>query len=192
MKKIVFKLIALTFSFMAMISCNDDDYNGNVVDEGPGVPLMFNVNAKGTVTGELVEDYLLPGTELKVSGNAFAMPIFNPATDESMGTVTDISVQAETFEDGSMFAENYTVFYFDDEQESTLVLHNLIDMVPVPPTFMNAFIKKEHTVDNVVSGTGVFSDFSGGATLNASLDMKDFGENTVGFDCMYGFTKTVF
>jgi len=192
MEKIVLKFIALTFSLMALISCNNDDYNGNMVDEGPSAPLMFSINAKGTAIGELVENYPLPGTELKVSGNAFTMPMFNPVTGETMGTVIDINVNAETFEDGSMFAENYTLFFFEDEQESILVLHNWIDMVPAPPTFMNAFIKKEHTLDNVVSGSGLFSDFTGGATLNASLDMKDFDKNTVGFDCLYGFTQKVF
>ncbi|MBO0321909.1 hypothetical protein J0X14_06350 [Muricauda sp. CAU 1633] len=189
MKKIVFKLLALTFSLMALMSCSDDDYNGDVIGEDPTIPLMFGINAKGTVTGKMVENYELPGTDLTVSGNAFEMTMFNPATDEAIGTVIDINVDAQTFEDGSMFGENYTVFLFEDSQNSSLVLHNLIEMIPAPPANMNAFIKRENTLDNVVGGTGIYSSFVGGSTLNASLDMKDFAENKVGFDCLYGFTK---
>ncbi len=189
MKKTIFKLIALTFSLLALMSCSDDDYNGEVINEDPATILMFSINAKGTVTGEVVENYELPGTNITVTGNAFEMPMFNPVTNETIGTVIDINVDAVTFEDGSMFGENYTVFLFEDAQHSTLVLHNLIDMIPAPPANMNAFIKRENTLDNVVSGTGVYSSFVGGSTLNASLDMSAFAENTVGFDCLYGFTQ---
>jgi hypothetical protein len=189
MKKVIFKLIALTFSLMALLSCSDDDHEGDIINEDPTTTPMFSINAKGTVTGKMVENFKLPGTDLSVAGNAFEMTMYNPVTGESMGTVIDINVGAETFEDGSMFGENYTIFLFDDAQNSTLVLHNLIDMIPAPPANMNAFIKKENTTDNVVSGTGIYSGFAGGSTLNATLDMSAFAENTVGFDCLYGFTQ---
>lgn len=192
MKKLSFKLIAVVFTALSIVSCSDDDDNNGIVNQDPVMPEMFSINARGVATGEMVTDYELPGTDLTVSGNAFTMNMHHPVTDEVIGTVIDINVAAQTFEDGSMFGENYTVFQFNDAQESTLVLHNLIDMIPAPPAHMNAFIRRANTTNNVVAGNGLYAGFQGGATLIATLDMSNFSENTVGFNCMYGFSQRAF
>lgn len=181
-------MLAITLGIFTLVSCNNDDNNDPIINEDPVMPHMFSIYAEGNATGEFIEDYELPGTDQVVSGNAFTMPIYNPVTQQQTGTVIDINVQAISHEDGSMFGENYTVFLFEDTYNSSLVLHNFIEMIPESPTLMNAFIKTDNTKNNVISGTGLFAEFSGGATLNALLDMTNFGENTIGFKCLYGLT----
>ncbi len=106
------------------------------------------------------------------------------ATAKRLGSVTDINVATETFEDGSMKGENYTLFTFEADN-STLLLHNFIDMTPISATDLQAIIPTEQTKYNVIGGTGRFADISGGSTLQAILDMTEFDLGKVGFDCHY-------
>ncbi len=81
--------------------------------------------------------------------------------------------------DGSMNAENYTVFTFEDDN-STLLLHNFIEMTPIDQVTLHGVIPAAKAQYNVVGGTG---RFAGGATLDAILDMTQFAQGTIGFDC---------
>lgn len=179
--KYKFAFISLIFiATSSIIGCKDDNINQAYE------PKELTVQAVGTATGTPATA-LLPGVNIEVTGNAFTMDLFDKQTGELLGSVTDINVEAETFEDGSMKGENYTIFTFK-EDESKIVLHNFIDMTPIDSTTLNGIIQSENTKDNVIGGTGRFADVSGGSTLNAILDMTNFAEGTVGFDCTYHIT----
>lgn len=173
-----FALIGLMLAIVWLsFGCKDDD-------DQILIPEHLTLQAIGVATGTPVTESL-PGVGSEVTGNAFVMDFFDKETGERLGSVTDINVQAETFEDGSMQGENYTIFTFDDDS-STIVMHNIIDMTPVDSVTMNAIIATENTQYNVIGGTGKFADITGGSTLNATLDMSEFAVGTVGFDCTYG------
>lgn len=85
---------------------------------------------------------------------------------------------------GHMKGENYTLFTFEADN-STLLLHNFIDMTPISATALQAIIPTDQTKYNVIGGTGRFANVSGGSTLLAILDMTEFDLGKVGFDCHY-------
>ena len=176
---IVIYFLIISFSY-SLFSC--DDYEENTT---PKVE-QFTLQAIGTATGLPVQTKI-DGIDLEVTGNAFTMDFFNKQTGERIGSVTDINVTAETFDDGSMIGENYTVFTFD-EDNSTLVLHNFIEMTPIDSVTMEAVIKKENTKTNLIGGTGRFANENGGSTLNAVLDMSEFAKGIVGFNCTYSIS----
>lgn len=152
-------------------------------DKAVDLPKVMSLHAVGTATATPTQ-LTLPGIELEVSGNAFTMDFYDAPTAKRLGSVTDINVATETFEDGSMKGENYTLFTFEADN-STLLLHNFIDMTPISATALQAIIPTEQTKYNVIGGTGRFADISGGSTLQAILDMTEFDLGKVGFDCHY-------
>ena len=99
----------------------------------------------------------IEGLDIEVEGSAFVIEFFDKKTGARLGTVKDIVVASEIFGDGSMKSENYTVLTFE-EDNSTLVMHNFIDMFPGKGTELNTFIPLEHTASNVIGGTGRFKD----------------------------------
>ncbi len=174
-KSILILLAILSFGFFA---CEDDN------EPSTEIPETMTLHAIGVATAQPGKTFI-PGIDLEVEGNTFIMDFFDKNTGKKIGTATDINVAAETFDDGSMKGENYTIFTFD-EDHSTLILHNFIDMTPIDPTTLKAIIPEEHTSYNLIGGTGRFAGISGGSTLDALLDMTDFAVGTVGFDCTYG------
>jgi len=152
-------------------------------DKATDLPSVMSIHAIGKATA-VPTQLRLPGIELEVSGNAFTMDFFDAPTAKRLGTVTDINVATETFEDGRMKGENYTLFTFEADN-STLLLHNFIDMTPISATALQAIIPADQTKYNVIAGTGRFAHASGGSTLLAFLDMTEFDIGKVGFDCHY-------
>ncbi|UZR98063.1 hypothetical protein [Chondrinema litorale] len=176
-----FLMYILFFLFTtSLVSC-DDNEDDNL---SPEKPKQFTLQAIGVATGIPIQT-VIEGVDIEVSGNAFTMDLFNKETGTLIGSVTDINVFAETFEDGSMQGENYTIFTFD-EDNSTLVMHNFIDMTPIDNTTLQAVIDAPKTESNVIGGTGKFNGELGGSTLNATLDMTEFANGTIGFNCTYG------
>ncbi len=175
--KILFALLAVLS--LGISGCDNDDDTAT-----PVVPEKITLRAVGVATGTPIET-TIEGVGIDVAGNAFTMDFYDEATGQRLGTVVDINVAAETFEDGSMKAENYTVFTFE-EDNSTLVLHNFIDMTPIDEVTLKGVIQPGKAQYNVIGGTGRFADASGGSTLDAILDMAEFANGTIGFDCVYG------
>lgn len=64
-------------------------------------------------------------------------------------------------------------------------MHNFIDMTPIDNATLEATIQPENAEYNVIGGTGRFAGIKGGSTLDATLDMTEFANGTVGFDCVY-------
>ncbi len=174
--------LALVTFLVVFTSCEKED------EQGPSFPQQLTLQAVGIATGTPVQTSL-PGTDLEVTGNAFSMNFYDPSNGEKLGTLTDINVAAETFPDGSMKGENFTIFEFE-EDNSTLVLHNFIDMTPLDETTLEGVIPAEKTQSNLIAGTGKFSGASGGSSLQAILDMSAFAEGTIGFDCIYSIQFT--
>lgn len=173
--------ITLLFALsLGLVACDDED------DNTPAVPQEYTLQAVGVATGTPVET-TLEGIDLEVAGNAFVMDFFDKQTGERLGSVADINVAAETFEDGSMDAENFTVFTFEDDN-STLILHNFIEMTPVDSVTLHGTIPTAKAKYNVIGGTGRFAGAAGGSTLDATLDMTQFAQGTIGFDCTYDVT----
>ncbi|RDY58648.1 hypothetical protein [Flagellimonas nanhaiensis] len=177
-------LTAILVCSFTLISCSDDD--GDYVPSEKN-PQALSLNAVGIATAQPVQDFSIAGTGFQVTGNAFTMDFFDNSTGEKLGTLTDINVAAETFPDGSMKGENFTIFTFAKDK-GTLVMHNLIDMRPVDEGTLSASIKLNDARTNLVGGTGIFEGSKGGSTLNAILDMTAFANGTVGFDCVYNIT----
>ena len=173
---IMVRLLAISF---VIFSCNKEDEN--VSEKVPG---SLTLQAIGVATGIPVTEQL-PGVNMEVTGNAFIMDFFDKKSGEKLGSLTDINVTADNFEDGSMNAENYTIFRFDKDN-SALVLHNFIEMTPIDEVTLNGIIQPENTIYNVIGGTGKFAGIRGGSTLDAILDMTAFANGTIGFDCTYG------
>ncbi|MBT34097.1 MAG: hypothetical protein CMO01_30915 [Thalassobius sp.] len=172
--------ILLLLFTISLISCDEKDDN----HLSPEAPKQLTLQAIGVATGIPIST-VIEGVDIEVSGNAFTMDLFNKETGAHIGIVTDINVFAETFEDGSMQGENYTIFTFD-EDNSTLVMHNFINMTPIDNTTLQAVIDTPKTESNVIGGTGKFAGELGGSTLNATLDMTEFAIGTIGFNCTYG------
>lgn len=169
---LIFSLLIGGLQFL--ISCED-----KVAD----LPKVMTLHAVGTATATPTQ-ITLPGLEIEVSGNAFTMDFYDAPTAKRLGTVTDINVATEAFEDGSMKGENYTIFTFEADN-STLLLHNFIDMTPISAIALQAVIPADKTKYNLIGGTGRFADVTGGSTLQAILDMTEFDLGIVGFDCTY-------
>jgi len=174
----MFFLLTLLSAF-ALWSCEEDQDNPT-----PEIPETLTLHAVGVATGTPVKTQI-EGIGLEVEGNAFVMDFYDKNTGERIGSLTDINVAAETFDDGSMKGENYSVFTFE-EDNSTLVMHNFIDMTPIDNATLEATIQPENAEYNVIGGTGRFAGIKGGSTLDAILDMTEFANGTVGFDCVYG------
>ncbi len=170
---ILFKMTVLALFTLA--SCSDDDQIVPITDP-------FTLQSLGVATGVPITT-TIEAINKEITGIAFTMDFFD-GEGQRLGSVTDINVSSEIFADGSMKGENYTIFNYDDDQ-STLVLHNFIDMTPINEVTLQATVQPKHAQDNVVGGTGRFAGKTGGATLDAILDMTKFNEGTIGFDCVY-------
>ena len=92
--KLAFVSLIVTL-IINLVGCSDNNTNQTYT------PKELSVQAIGTATG-IPTTEILPGTDIEVTGNAFTMDFFDKQTGEHLGTVTDINVKAETFEDGSM------------------------------------------------------------------------------------------
>ncbi len=176
MKTVIVKTVLFLFLFASVTGCNDDDDSKE----------LLTLRAVGAVVGQPIET-TIEGVGIKVSGNAFHLNLFDYQTGEFLGSVKDINVDTEVFDDGSMKGENYTIFTFSDDN-STLVLHNFIDMTPVNEVTLAAVIQPKNTISNIIGGTGRFAGVTGGSTLEATLDITGLALGSVAFDCTYGMT----
>lgn len=174
MRNAILICLTLMVSLQLFISCED---------KAADIPQVMTLHAVGTATATPTQ-MTLPGLEIEVSGNAFTMDFYDAPTAKRLGSVTDISVATETFEDGRMKGENYTIFTFEADN-STLILHNFIDMTPISAIALQAVIPVDKTKYNLIGGTGKFAGVTGGSTLQAILDMTEFDLGKVGFDCTY-------
>ena len=172
------RLSIIFFLFSLIFSCEDSK------DEVK--PDVMAIKAIGTSTAAPITQFI-QAIGLEVSGNTFEVDFYDTNNGNKLGRLQDIVVGSETFEDGSMTMENYTVFTFYDDN-STLVLHSIIDTTPLDATTMKATIAEENAMSNVVGGTGRYRNVRGGCQLDAILDVTLFGEGTVGFECYYDFT----
>ena len=155
-------------------------------DEELTLPAPIDIpplSAVGTATGVPV-DTVFPGLDIPVKGTGFTLDFTDDETGEKLGAVTDVNLTMTPRDDGSVLAENYTVFTFA-EDGSTLILHFLIDMVPLSPTTMDVSANKDLVEYNVAGGTGRFSGVGGRAALQATLDVTEMAAGTIGFECIY-------
>lgn len=171
------RIVVVFLAICLFTSCEKD------AQQNPDTTQKLSLQALDISTGMPVQR-TLPGTDVEISGNGFSMAFYDKATGTQLGYLMDINVASETFPDGSMEVENYTIFEFAADN-SSLVLHNFIEMTPVDSTTLEGKIPVEKTQNNLISGTGKYADVNGGSTLNAILDMSAFAEGTIGFNCIY-------
>jgi|GEM_PF-1469149 len=172
------RLSIIFFLFSLLFSCEESE---------DGIkPDVMAIKAIGTSTAAPMTQFI-QAIGQEVSGNTFEVDFYDTKNGNKLGKLQDIVVGAETFEDGSMTMENYTIFTFY-EDNSTLVLYSIIDTTPLDATTMKATIAEENAMSNVVGGTGRYRNVRGGCKLDAILDVTLFGEGTVGFECYYDIT----
>lgn len=170
-------VLLLAASLFSLTSCSKDD------STTPG-PLVLK--AIGTDVGTPITK-TIPGVNITVQGNAFILDVFDAATGNKVGTLTDIDVNTEVFPDGSMRSETYTIFSFANGEDK-VVLNSIVEAIPTDEVTLRAFIKPENATNNIIGGTGKYANAKGGCTLEAILDATNFESGALGFECLYEMT----
>lgn len=166
-------LLALSIT---LTSCDKDE------DTIPEIK-TFTLHAVGTATATPI-DQLIPGTEQEVSGISYTMDFFDKETGELLGSLTDINVSMDNQPDGTVIAEGFPIFTFQ-EDGSTLSLHNFVLLQPLEAGIMSATYEPAYQEKNIISGTGRFAGARGQSILSATLDVTQMEAGIITFDCIY-------
>ncbi|WP_299437733.1 hypothetical protein [uncultured Aquimarina sp.] len=157
------KRIAFLAIVVAIVSCSDDDYQGDVPSTGETLKVL----GSGVTEGQ-DKEVTVPSLGETITLNCFSMPITNVESGEVIGTLEDCTITSKENEDGT-FTE-YVITTFFIEGRGSIVAENIVTLTPTAdPGFLNtSFIP---TTDNIMDGTGDFENITGKVMLEGLIDV---------------------
>lgn len=167
-------LAVVTVSFVA---CTGDDYTGDVpdrkqtqlrvIEKGPSVARI--VNMTNPATGDPAESF------------CFLMDMVDADTGKVIGTVNECDIKTTEFPDGTLVSTVVTTFNFDGKGSITSVSEVL--QTPIGEgKFTTGFTPVEN---NIFDTTFDFEGSEGKVTLVGEIDLTQFDQNIVGFNCNF-------
>lgn len=177
MKTLSIYLVALFLLCFHLSSCDKDN-----VQPDPDAELYMS---KGTDTPE-IKELLLPGTSVRKQGSTMTVSLYDRKSGEQLvGKLTDLTENTVPLPDGSgVESELYSIFEFDDAEQSTLTMHNFLKIVEQDEITMKASIT-DPGKSTIVAGTGRFEGAGGYALLDATVDLSQADKGLVSLVCLY-------
>lgn len=173
----IIKYIFLTLVTILFIGCSDDDYDGDLQEPQPS---QIRVIAQGLAVAQ-AKTMTNPATGEQAEGFCFLMDMVDADTGKVIGTVNDCDIQTTEFPDGTLISTVVTTFNFDGRGSITSVSEVL-----QKPIGDGKFTTNSTPVENNIFDTTF--DFEGGkgkVTLKGEIDLAQFDQNIVGFNCNF-------
>jgi len=173
----IIKNIFLAVTTILTVACNGDDYTGDVpVRE----PVQLRVIAQGSAVAQ-VKAMTNPATGEQVEGFCFLMDMVNADTGEIIGTVNDCDIKTTEFPDGTLVSTVVTTFNFNGKGSITSVS----EVLQTPVGNGKFTTDATPSENNIFDTTFDFEGSEGKVTLKGEIDLAQFDQNIVGFNCNF-------
>ncbi|WOD44079.1 hypothetical protein [Hwangdonia lutea] len=111
----------------------------------------------------------------------FLMDLVDAKTGEIIGTVEDCDVGTTEFEDGTLVSQVITKFNFNGK--GSITSESSVLQTPIGDgRFTTVFVPTEN---NIIDATFEFEGAKGTATLNGEVDLSQFDNNIIIFNCVF-------
>lgn len=167
-------LIAVTVLFIA---CSDDDYTGDVPEE---TQTQLRVIAQGQAVAQ-VTAMTNPATGEPAEGFCFLINMVDADTGKIIGTINDCDIKTTEFPDGTLISTVVTTFNFDGKGSFTSVS----EVLQTPIGDGKFSTESKPLENNIFDTTFGFEGSKGKTTLAGEIDLAQFDQNIVGFNCNF-------
>ena len=173
----IIKNIFLTVITVLFVACSGDDYTVEVPEQER---TQLRVIAQGPSVARTVS-MSNPATGEQDEGFCFLMDMVDADTGKVIGTVNDCDIKTTEFPDGTLVSTVVTTFNFDGRGSITSVSEVL--QTPIgDEKFTTEFTPVEN---NIFETTFDFEGSEGKVTLKGEIDLAEFDQNIVGFNCNF-------
>ncbi|RMA58083.1 hypothetical protein [Ulvibacter antarcticus] len=171
------KNIFLAMLIILTISCTSDDYHEEVPDLEQ---TQLRVIGKGTAVAQL-KIINNPDTGQPIEAFCFLMELINAETGEIIGTLEDCDMGTTENSDGTLISKIVTKFIITNE--GSIISRGDVLQKPIgDERFSTEFTPFE---DNIVEITGDFEGMKGRTTLIGEVDLSQFDQNIITFNCNF-------
>ncbi len=176
------KFIILTCIVLLSFSCNsDDDAYGNANPE----TTTLNVIGRGTSVAQ-VKTIVHPQTGEESEAFCFLMDLVDAETGEIIGTLEDCDTGTTELEDGSLVSQITTIFNFTGR--GSITSESTVLQVPIGNGFFTTSANPAE--NNIIDGTFEFEGVQGKTILNGEIDLSQFDNNIIIFNCGFELELT--
>ncbi len=176
----IIKKISLAALTVFTFGCNSDDYAEDVPNPKQ---LQLKVTARGIVLGQ-PKTIIHPKTGETLEPVCFLMEIVDFDTGKIIGTLEDCVVSSDTPSDGTITSRVITSINIDGR--GTIQAENQVLQVLRPPVeggnFDTSFTPVEN---NVINTTFDFENMEGTVALVGEVNLSNFGQGIVTFNCNF-------
>ena len=173
----IIKNIFLVLIAVLSGACTDDDSTGDVPEQ---IQTQLRVIAQGPAVVR-VAAMTNPATGEQVEGFCFLMDMVDADTGKIIGTVNDCDIKTTEFPDGTVVSTVVTTFNFDGKGSITSVSEVL-----QTPIGDGKFTTDSTPVENNIFDTTFdFEGREGKVTLGGEIDLTQFDQNIVTFNCNF-------
>ncbi|MGB5819790.1 MAG: hypothetical protein WBG90_09925 [Saonia sp.] len=174
------KNIFLISISLFIFGCNNDDYNGDVPQPKQ---IQLKVLGRGTAVGQS-KTIVHPKTGETLEPDCFLMDLIDPNTGAVIGTLQDCVVDMVVPGDGTITSRVITSINIDGR--GTIQAENIVFQELLPPVqelnFSTSFTPTE---DNVINTTFEFKGMEGTVSLEGEVNLSNFEEGIVIFNCLF-------
>jgi len=185
--KIIKKSVQLVIISLIMVACSSDDSYENSEENQETVEISLPVElteivlrGEGVVQGQIFQ-VTDPITGIEIESTCFTMDLVNPSTSKVIGTLQDCNLETVVFEDGSMISHVITTFSIDGQGTITSIAE--VIQKPIEHGIYRTFFNPLE--DNIIQGTGNFQGIKGTVSLRGEVDLSQFEQGIVRFNCTF-------
>lgn len=172
------KITVLALITLVAFSCSSDDDNYNNHPE-PEVT-QLKVIGIGTSVAQ-VKTIIHPETGVEQEAFCFLMDLIDYETGEIIGTLEDCDAGTTEQDDGSLISQITTTFNINGK--GSIVSEGVVLQTPIGDNrFTTSFTPTEN---NIIDGTFDFEGIEGTTTLNGEIDLSQFDNNIIIFNCVF-------
>ncbi|WP_299227344.1 hypothetical protein [uncultured Psychroserpens sp.] len=176
------KFIILTSIVLLSCSCSSDDDD---FTEPSLQTVQLNIIGRGISVAQ-EKNIIHPQTGEERAAFCFLMNLIDSETGEVIGTLEDCDTGTTELEDGSLISQITTVFNFTGR--GTITSESIVLQEPTGNGFFTtSFIPTEN---NIIDGTFEFEGVRGKSTLNGEIDLNQFDDNIIIFNCEFKLELT--
>lgn len=176
------KFIILASLALLSFSCNNDD--DAYADSNPETTVL-NVIGRGTSVAQ-VKTIVHPQTGETSEAFCFLMDMVDAQTGEVIGTLEDCDTETIELEDGSLVSQITTIFNFTGR--GSITSESTVIQVPIGNGFFTtSAIPSEN---NIIDGTFEFEGIEGRTVLTGEIDLSQFDDNIIVFNCGFELELT--
>jgi len=175
--KIINLILVVAFSSV-FFACKDDNHIGKKPEQRQ---TQLKVLAKGAAVAQ-AKIKTNPDTGEPVEAFCFLMDLVDPETGEIIGTLEDCDLETTEFPDGTLLSKVLTKFNFTGKGTVTSWGEIL-----QTPTGDGKFTTELAPVENnIIDATFDFKGSEGQVSLKGEIDLTQFDQNIVIFNCNWG------